>query len=690
MNFRLAALALLLPLPLPLLSPLPANAKRPFDVRDLAGLERVSDPVLSADGRKLVLAVRQTDFAANKGITGLWIEDLSALDSTPPVRLTEAGFNVNSPSFSPDGATVYFLSAKSGSMQLWSQPAAGGSAVQLSNYPVDIGVYKLSPNGKSAAISLEVFPDCANLACTKARLDAKAENKASGVLYDKLFVRHWDAWADGRRSQLFTAKFGTDGKLSDEPINVSRGIDGDIPSKPFGDATEFAWSPDGKSIAFNVRIAGKSEAWSTNFDIYLVPASGRALPRNLTVANRAWDAGPVFSADGKTLYYRAMKRPGFEADRFALMAMDLGTGKSQEIAAAWDRSADTIVLSGDGKTIYTQAQDLGRHPLFAIDIATGTAKIVAGDGAISAFALNGDTLAFVRESLKSPGQLFVARADGAEARQVSVNNLDTLKDIVLGDFEQFSFPGWNGETVYGHMIKPANYKPGRKYPVAFLIHGGPQSNFNNTWSYRWNPQVFAGQGFAVVMIDFHGSNGYGQAFTDSVTQHWGDRPLDDLQKGWAAAQAKYPFLDGKRACALGGSYGGYMVNWIAGHWPQPWKCLVNHDGIFDTRMMGYSTEELWFTEWENGGTPYQAAAEFEKFNPANHVDAWRVPMLVVQGQLDHRVPLEQGLATFTALQRKGIESQFLTFPDENHWVLKPANSVLWNDTVIAWLKLWTK
>jgi len=684
LRFALCALSLTL------LSPLPASAKRPFDVRDLAGMERVSDPVLSADGRKLVFAVRQTDFAANKGVTGLWVKDLQDASSPVPARLTAEGFNVNSPSLSPDGATVYFLSAKSGSMQLWSQPLADGAAVQLSNYPIDVGAYKLSPDGKAVAVVLEVFADCADLACTRRRLDAKAADKASGTIYDKLFVRHWDAWADGRRNQLFAARFGAGGKLEGEPTKVSRGIDGDIPSKPFGDATEFAWSPDGESIAFNVRIAGRSEPWSTNFDIYLAAVDGHAAPRNLTAANLAWDAGPVFSADGKTMYYRAMKRPGFEADRFALMAMDLGNGKTREIAPGWDRSADTLVLSGDGKTIYTQAQDLGRHPLFAVDIATGAARIVAGDGAISGFDLQGDTLVFVRETMKSPGQLFVARADGADVRRVDATNSESLKDIVLGDFEQFNFVGWNGDTVHGYVVKPANFEPGRKYPVAFLIHGGPQGSFGDAWSYRWNPQTYAGQGFAVVMIDFHGSVGYGQAFTDAISQHWGDRPLEDLQKGWAAAQAKYPFLDAGRACALGASYGGYMVNWIAGNWPQPWRCLVNHDGVFDTRMMGYSTEELWFSEWENGGTPFEVPADYEKFNPVGHVGQWRVPMLVVQGQQDYRIPFEQGLATFTALQRRGIESRFLTFPDENHWVLKPANSILWHDTVNAWLKRWTE
>jgi len=665
------------------------NGKQPFDVRVLANLDRVASPVLSPNGRKVVFAVRQTDFAANKGKTRLWVEDLSARDAAPPVRFTAEGFNVNSPAFSPDGATVYFLSAKSGSMQLWSQPVAGGPAVQVSSYPLDIGSYRISPDGKSVALSLEAYADCADLQCTKKRLDDTAASKASGVVFDKSFIRHWDTWSDGRRSQLFVGRLGADGKLAGAPVLVSRGIDGDVPSKPFGDAGDYDWAPDGKSVAFSVRIAGRTEPTSTNFDIYRADVDGKNPPRNLTVANKAWDAGPVFSADGRTLYYRAMKRPGFEADRFALMAMDLGSGASREIDPKWDATADTIRLSADGKRIYTQALELGQHPLFSIDIASGQATRVAGDGSISGFDMQGDSLVFTRNSMKSPDVLFAARADGSAVRKISVNDDDTLARVAWGEFEQFQFRGWNGETVHGYVVKPANYVAGTKYPVAFLIHGGPQGSFGNGWSYRWNPQTYAGQGFAVVMVDFHGSIGYGQAFTDAISQHWGDRPLEDLQKGWAAALAKYSFLDGDRACALGASYGGYMVNWIAGNWPQPWKCLVTHDGVFDARMMAYSTEEQWFSDWENGGTPYGAPAAVERFNPALHVADWKVPMLIVHGQLDYRIPVDQGIAAFTAAQRRGIESRLLYFPDENHWVLKPQNSVLWHDTVNAWILRWT-
>lgn len=684
MNLRSALL------PLCLLAALPSlAAARGLDVRDLQELDRVSSPVLSPDGSTVVFAKRIVDADVVKASSSLWVRNLLTRDMAPPKRLTPEGWNVNSPSFSPDGKTVYFLSAKSGTQQLYAMPLVGGAPRQLTAFALDVASYKVSPDGTRVLFSTDTFADCkADFACTKKRLDDTAAKKSSGVVYDGLFVRHWDTWADGRRSRLFVAAL-PEGKA--KPVasatSLTDRLDGDAPSKPFGGADEYTWSPDGASVVAAIRLAGKGEAWSTNFDLYRLAADGSSAPVNLTASNPAWDTGPVFSADGKTLFYRAMKRPGFEADRFALMSLDLDNGKVREIAPNWDRSADSIVLSDDGERIYTTAQDTGEHPLFSVDIQSGESRKIVGDGSVSAFDVVGRTVVLSRNSLKSGDVIYATSDDaGATLRAITPSAGEVLKDVSFGDFEQFTFAGWNNETVHGYVVKPHDYVEGQKYPVAFLIHGGPQGSFGNGWSYRWNPQTYAGQGYAVVMIDFHGSTGYGQAFTDAISQHWGDRPLEDLQKGWAAAQQKYAFLDGGKACALGASYGGYMINWIAGNWNEPWKCLVNHDGVFDTRSMGYVTEELWFTEWENGGTPFDKPENYEKFNPVNHVAKWRVPMLVVQGEKDYRVPVDQGLSTFTALQRKGIESKLLYFPDENHWVLKPQNSILWHDTVNAWLK----
>jgi len=676
-------------LPLCLLPAMPSlAATRGLDVRDMIALDRVSSPLLTADGGNVIFAKRVVG-SDSKASTGLFIRNLRTRDLAPPKPLTPAGWNVNSAALSGDGQTVYFLSAKNGSQQLYAQPTTGGTPRQLTDFPVDVDSFHVSPQGDRVAFSSGVFQDCgSDLACTSKKLDAHKARKNTGEVFDTLFVRHWDTWADGRRNTLFVAPLPTAKAAAVKGASaISATLAGDAPSKPFGGNDDFTWSPDGKTVVAAIRVAGKQEPWSTNFDLYRLDAEGKQAPVNLTASNPAWDAGPVFSADGKTLFYRAMKRPGFEADRFGLMAMDLASGKVNEIAAQWDRSADGITLSADGQTIYTTAQDMGEHPLFAVNIANGEPTKLVGEGSISSFDIAGDALAFTRNSLKSGDQVFTSStAAGAPQRAITQSAGEMLDGVDFGDFEQFSFKGWNDETVHGYVVKPHNYQEGKKYPVAFLIHGGPQGSFGNGWSYRWNPQTYAGQGYAVVMIDFHGSTGYGQAFTDAISQHWGDRPLEDLQKGWAAAQQKYSFLNGDKACALGASYGGFMVNWIAGNWNEPWKCLVNHDGVFDQRAMGYATEELWFTEWEQGGTPYDVPQNYEKFNPVNHVANWKKPMLVVQGQLDYRIPVEQGLATFTALQRQGIESKFLYFPDENHWVLKPHNSVQWHDTVNGWLK----
>ena len=670
-----------------------AAEKSPFTIHNLVNIERISSPVLSPDGRLALFAVRSTDLAANKGLTGLWLESLAARDAAPPVRFTAADHNVNSPSFSPDGTTVYFLSTKSGSMQLWSQPVTGTQAVQVSDLPVDIGSYKLSPDGKRVAFSAEVFLDCADLACTKNRLETQAASKASGRLYDKLFVRHWDTFADGRRNQLFVAALQA-GKLT-APTRLGQ-VDGDIPSKPFGDASEYAWAPDGGMLVYSVRIAGKSEPWSTNFDLYRVILGDHNMHQldNLTAGNPAWDTAPVFSPDGKTLYYLAMKRPGFEADRFGIMALELKTGNKREVAPDWDRSAGALSISSDGNTLFALADDVGQHPLFAIDATSGTVRRIAANGSVREYAVSGQQVLFTRDRLDSPAQLFLTDVAGSAERVISNNNAEILATTAWGEFEQFQFKGWNNQAVHAYVVKPANYVKGRKYPIAFLIHGGPQGSFGNGWSYRWNPQTYAGQGYAVIMVDFHGSTGYGQAFTDAISQHWGDRPLEDLQKGYATALDKYDFLDKNRACALGASYGGYMTNWIAGNWfhadgSSPFKCLVTHNGVFDTHSMGLVTEELWFTEWEFGGTVWDKPEAYERFNPARLVQKWKTPTLIVSGQNDFRVPIDQSLSAFTALQRQGVESQLLYFPDENHWVLKPQNSILWHDTVNTWMKRWT-
>jgi len=659
---------------------------RHFTAKEMASLDRLSDPRVSPDGRYVLYAVRTMDFDANKASMSIWIADLKARMAPRRLAVSEGG--ASSARWSADGKAIYFVSSRAGGTdQVFRTDVAGEAAVQVTQAPFDVGAFKVSPDGKTLVISQAVFPDC-ELACTQARLDAKKASKATGVVYDQLLIRHWDTWADGTKNHLFALKLDDQGVASGAPLALTPGFDGDVPTKPFGGDEDFTITPDSKMVTFSAKLAGRDEAWTTNFDIWIAPLDGSAKPKTVTPSNTAWDTAPVFSPDGKWTAYRAMKRPGFEADRFAIMLRDEATGTARELAPAWDRSADAVAWSPDGKTIYATAQDVGQARIFAIDVKTGKVTPVTGDGHVSAFDVGPQGLVYAQDSLKSPSELFFLPAKGPAVKVASVT-AERLKDVAWGEPEQFSFKGWNDETVHGFVVKPANFDPAKRYPVAFLIHGGPQGSFGNGWSNRWNPQTYAAAGYAVVMIDFHGSTGYGQAFTDSISQHWGDRPLEDLQKGWSHALKTYSYLDGERACALGASYGGFMVNWIAGNWNEPWKCLVNHDGIFDTRFMGYSTEELWFTEWENGGTPWAPGNTYGKFNPADHVANWTKPTLVVQGQLDYRVPLEQGIATFTALQRKGVPSKLLYFPNENHWVLKAQNSVQWHKEVLDWLNQWT-
>ena len=664
-------------------------AARTLTPHDLVMLDRVSDPHLSPDGTRVAYDVRSTDFTANKGVHSLWLvcTACAGADATP-WRLAASDGGAGNPRWSADGHALYFLSSRSGSAQVWrtdvTSAHAGAAPVQVTHLPLDVGTFRLTPDGHGIVLSMAVFPDCDTPACTKQRLDARAAHKGSGVLYDKLFVRHWDEWADGTRNQLWAMALDSNGVASSDAKPLMRGFDGDCPSKPFGGDDDYTISPDSKAVVFSARKAGRSEPWSTNFDLYQVPTDGSTQPQDLTAANPAWDAAPLFSPDGRTLAYKAMRRPGFEADRFGIMLRDVASGQTHELAPHWDRSPDVIRWSADGRTLYATADDTGHHLLFSLDADSGKPTPLTKLGHVSEVDVAGASVVFAEDSLSGPTQLF--RLATPAPVQLTHADADKLAGVDLASYEQFSFPGWNNEAVHGYVMKPAGAEPSKRYPVAFLIHGGPQGSFGDSWSYRWNPQTYAAAGYAAVFIDFHGSTGYGQAFTDAISGHWGDRPLTDLQAGWKAALARYDFLDGSRACALGASYGGYMVYWIAGNWSTPWKCLVDHDGVFDNMMMGYSTEELWFSEWENGhATPWENPGNYEKFNPANHVADWHVPMLIIHSSHDYRIPLEQGLGAFTALQRKGIDSEFLTFPDENHWVLKPQNSELWQTTVLDWL-----
>jgi dipeptidyl aminopeptidase/acylaminoacyl peptidase len=670
---------------------LPALADpHPFNVHDLVTMQRVSDPEPSPRGDRIAFVVRATDLEANRGRTDLWMVNA---DGGGLTRLTNDPASDDNPRWAPDGKSLYFLSSRSGSSQVWKLPLEGatpGAPAQVTRLPFDVSNLTVSPDGARLAFSMEVYPDCPTMDCTKDRLDAKAKLKSSGQLFPDGggFVRHWDTWSTGLRNHLFVVELVTEGPR--DPVDLTLGINADVPSRPFGGAEEYTFSPDGRTVVFSARLGGRQEPWSTNFDLYSVPVDGSRAPENLTKANLAWDTQPAFSPDGKTLAYLAMARAGFEADRFRIHLRDLATGRDRVLADAWDRSSNGVFFSADGRTLYTTAEDIGQTPLFAIDVAGGKVTKLVAQGHVHDPKLAGDRVVYGLDTLVSPVELYTVGREGGTATQITHTNQEALAGVQMGESEQFSFKGANGDTVWGWITKPVGFQAGRKYPLAFLIHGGPQGSFNNEFHYRWNPQPYAGAGYAVVTVDFHGSTGYGQAFTDAIRMNWGGWPLVDLQKGLEAALQKSPWIDGDRVCALGASYGGFMINWIQGNWPDRFKCLVDHDGTFDQRMMYYSTEELWFPEWEFGGPYWQNPQMYEKNNPADFVTRWKTPMLVVHSALDFRIPVTQGLAAFNVLQRKGIPSEFLYFPDENHWVLKPANSILWHDTVLAWLDRWLK
>ena len=645
-------------------------------------LSRVSGQTVSSDGRWLVWQQRETDLVANKGRYDLWKLDLNAKNAQPEKLVAEADVNETAPQISADGKTVYFQSDKGGDDAIWSIGIDGSAAKKITNFQGGFNGFKVAPTNDKILVWADRKPRAPSLEPAMVKKDP---NAGEARVYDQLFVRHWDTWSNGDRSQLFVLPLTADGATGNGTAIVGALV-GDTPSKPYGGAEEVDWSRDGKTVYFALREAGRIEPLSTNLDIFAVPADGSSAPVNLTAANKATDNLPTVSPDGKSLAYFAMKRPGYEADRQVLMLRDLASGQVRALTASWDHSVASIVWAPDSKTIYVTADDTQEVPAFAVDAANGKVSRLTQEGAVSGIVPTAKGLIFARNSLTAPDDFY--RLSGKTTTRLTSVNAAKLAGIDMPVVTRFNFTGANNDTVWGYAVKPAGSTG--KVPIAYMVHGGPQGSSNNSWSYRWNPAVFAGAGFGLVAVDFHGSTGYGQGFTDAIRNNWGGWPLEDLQKGLKAATDKFAWLDADNACALGASYGGYMMNWFEGQWPDRFKCIVQHDGVFDARAMAYETEELWFDEWEHGGKAYfEDPAAFEKWNPVNYVDKWKTPMLVITGEKDFRIPYTQGLATFTALQRRGIPSRLLVNPNENHWVLKPKNSRQWYAEVLGWMDKYT-
>ncbi len=687
-------------------SMVPGVTAPPMSAEDLVTLPRLGAPAVNAGGTLAVYSVTITDPQSLKRTPTHYIIDLTR-PSAAPVAL-DFGIRASDLAFGADGA-IYFLSSEhtdkavaDAQGRVWravigTDGVIGTPQLVTPQTEADIAGFKLAASGARIAVWGEVPRDCPTFGCS----DAKPKHlpgPGTGRLYDGAdgFVRHWDRWATPalhNRIFVFPLK---DGAAQGEGVpadgrDPATGITADTPTMPFGGAEELNFTPDGKALYFTARLANAQEPTSTNLDIYASQLDGAA-PTLVTPGNAATDTTPAISPDGRLLAWLAMDRPTYEADRLSIRLLDLATGKARNLTEKVDLSFASLAFAADGKSLIATAQKVLDTPAFRIDIASGKVtelNLMAGNEAHIAnlVPLPGGRALFTRDSLGQPAELFLSDGMG-QARpltDIATTRMGSMASIVT---RRFSFAGANGDTVWGQITRLADQQG--PIPALLYIHGGPQGSFNDAWSNRWNPRVTASQGYAVISIDFHGSTGYGQAFTDAINKDWGGKPFEDLQKGLAAALTLDTQIDGTRACAMGASYGGYMVNWIAGQWPDRFRCLVQHDGIFDMRSMYYSTEELWFPRWDMGGT-YDAAREtYETWSPANHVGQWKTPMLVVTGEKDFRVPYSQGLMSFTALQERGIPAQLLVFPDENHWVLGAKNSLQWHQTVFAWLGRWLK
>ncbi len=663
---------------------------RPMTAEDLATLKRMGSVAVSTDEKWAAFDVTETVPESYARSSALYLLALDKPEALPVRIVDKPEKSEHSPAFAEDGS-LYYLSDASGSEQLWhsdiSATGTTGEPMRASDVEADIAGFKISPDGEKVALWGDIARDCPTFGCESDGNRAEP-GPGTGREYDELFIRHWSSWeTPGNYSRIFTFSL-KDGKIVGNGAALDANLVGDSPSKPFGGGEEITWVPGEDGLFFAMRTADREEPTSTNLDLYGAKADGSETV-NYTDSNEATDTLPAFSSDGEWLAWAAMERPGYEADRLGVKLRKKGSDEDEAFALTrdWDRSVGSIVWAPGDKSLIVTAQDVLDHPAFEVDVETGKVTRLTGQGNVgTTIPLQDGSLIYTMNSIQLPTDLYRRAPDGSVTQLTNINGRE-LAEIDPVDIQRFEFAGANGDKVWGQIIKPADATG--KLPMAFLVHGGPQSSFGNSWSTRWNPKVMAAQGYAAVTIDFHGSVGYGQEFTDSIHKDWGGKPLEDLKLGYAAALELDSQIDGERSCALGGSYGGYMMNWIAGNWPDRFDCLVNHAGIFDLRSFALSTEELWFDQWDHGG-PWWKRADPEKWNPINKIAAWKTPTLFIHGEQDFRIPYTQSIMPFTYAQERKIPSKLLIFPDENHWVLKGKNSVQWYRTVFDWMDKWTK
>ena len=655
---------------------LPAQ-KLPFNADALLQVQRVGDPQLSPDGKTVAFSVSQPDVPNNRAAHSVWSVPLAG---GAPQKLVD---QADRPRWSPDGKLLYYTGTSGGASQIWSMAPDGSAAKQITRLATEASGQTISPDGKYLLVSSDVYPECgADEACNATHQDAEKNNKVKARLITGLLYRHWTAWQGKTRTHLLSVSL-TDGKVTD----LTPG-DKLVPPFSLGGPDDYVISPDSREVCF-VMNSDAVPAISTNNDLYVVPISGG--PAQKVTGSPGADNSPQYSPDGKYLAYRSQARAGYESDKWRLVVLERSTGKLTLPTDAVDRSVNSFVWSPDSKRLFFGAVDRGRQAIQFVSIEGGGVRVaVSGSNTLDdlQFTPDGKTLVFTRQSGDSPVEICRATSNGGTAVALTHLNDALLSQYQLTPLEDFFVEGAEKAQIHSFVVKPPGFDAKKKYPVLLLIHGGPQGEWGESWTYRWNAQVFAGAGYVVVMPNPRGSVGYGQKFTDEINQDWGGKPYEDLM-AVTDYVAKLPYVDADRMAAAGGSYGGYMVNWILGH-TNRFKCLISHAGVYDLRSEAEATEELWFPAWEFGGMPWDNPEVYDRWSPGKFAKEFRTPTLVVHGELDFRIPYSQGLALYTALQLQKVPSQLLIYPDEGHWVLKPQNSALWYKTFLDWVNNWTK
>ena len=661
-------------------------AKHAIAFDDMIKMHRVAEPQISPDGKWVAYTLATPDMEGNRNASNIWL--VSAAGGAP-TQLTQSGHD-SSPIWSPDGKTLAFLSSRSGDSQVYLLSLEGGEAQRLTKLSTGADIVKWSPDGKTIAFTSSVYPDCKDDDCNSKRDAEKEKNKVKAHVAEHLLYRHWTHWNEGKRGHLFVVP--ADGSAA--PRDLTAGADYDVPPDERGGPADIAFSPDSKELCFTA-VTDKMEAISTNGDLFIVPVAGGEAKRITT--QPGFDGNPVYSPDGKFIAYHAQLTPEYEADRWRVMLYDRHSGKNENLSEGFDRSADELAWSADSKAIYFTAENETQHPVYAMTARPGAEpKKIIADTFNTAISFGGgsgtgNTMAFERASLTAPAEIFAATSEGFNVRQLTHHNDSILASLELSTPETFWFEGAEGTKVQAMLIRPPNFDATKKYPLLVLLHGGPQTMWSNAWGYRWNPQVFSGAGYVTLMINRRGSTGYGQKFTDEITNDWGGKPYVDVMNGVDTTLKKYPFIDGTRMAAAGGSYGGYMADWLATHTGR-FKAIVSHASVYDKVSM-FATEELWFEEHDMQGTPWTNPESYKKWSPstyAGELARFKTPTLVICGERDYRVPYTQSLEFFSALQRQGVPSKLVVFPDEGHWVLKPQNSQFWYKTFLDWLALYVK